>query len=62
MYTQKHLAQQPAQVQDRPREWKPEVMDKIKVFSCMAIKALDIDAIRINESTQVTWCAGTMDY
>jgi alpha-1,3-glucan synthase len=26
-----------ASVQDRLREWKPQVMDKIKVFSCMAI-------------------------
>ncbi|TFK42547.1 hypothetical protein BDQ12DRAFT_281172 [Crucibulum laeve] len=43
-----------ASVQDRLREWKPEVMDKIKVFSCMAIKALDIDAIRIDKATQVT--------
>ena len=43
-----------ASVQDRLREWKPEVMAKIKVFSCMAIKALDIDAIRIDKSTQVT--------
>lgn len=43
-----------ASVQDRLREWQPEVMDKIKVFSCMAIKALDIDAIRIDKATQVT--------
>lgn len=43
-----------ASVQDRLREWKPEVMAKLKVFSCMAIKALDIDAIRIDKATQVT--------
>ena len=43
-----------ASVQDRLREWKPEVMDKLTTFSCMAIKALDIDAIRIDKSTQVT--------
>jgi alpha-1,3-glucan synthase len=43
-----------ASVQDRLREWQPAVMDKIKVFSCMAIKALDIDAIRIDKATQVT--------
>ncbi|KAF8163338.1 modular protein with glycoside hydrolase family 13 and glycosyltransferase family 5 domains [Crassisporium funariophilum] len=43
-----------ASVQDRLREWQPDVMDKIKVFSCMAIKALDIDAIRIDKATQVT--------
>jgi len=43
-----------ASVQDRLREWKPEVMAKLQVFSCMAIKALDIDAIRIDKATQVT--------
>ncbi|KAF8197459.1 modular protein with glycoside hydrolase family 13 and glycosyltransferase family 5 domains [Pholiota molesta] len=43
-----------ASVQDRLREWKPSVMDKIKTFSCLAIKALDIDAIRIDKATQVT--------
>jgi alpha-1,3-glucan synthase len=54
-----------ASVQDRLREWNPAVMDKIKKFSCLAIKALDIDAIRIDKSTQVTldalaaWTSGT---
>lgn len=43
-----------ASVQDRLREWKPEVMAKLPVFSCMAITALDIDAIRVDKSTQVT--------
>lgn len=43
-----------ASVQDRLREWKSEVMAKLKTFSCMAITALDIDAIRIDKSTQVT--------
>jgi hypothetical protein len=43
-----------ASVQDRLREWKPEVMQKIQVFSCLAIKALDIDAIRIDKAAQVT--------
>lgn len=46
-----------ASVQDRLREWKPEVMAKLKTFSCMAITALDIDAIRIDKSTQVTVAA-----
>lgn len=41
-------------VQDRLREWKPEVMSKLKVFSCMVITTLDIDAIRIDKATQVT--------
>jgi alpha-1,3-glucan synthase len=40
--------------QDRLREWNPRVMAKLKVFSCMVIQALDIDAIRIDKSTQVT--------
>ncbi len=43
-----------ASVQDRLREWKPEVLQKLQTFSCMAITALDIDAIRIDKSTQVT--------
>jgi alpha-1,3-glucan synthase len=43
-----------ASVQDRLREWQPNVMKKIQKFSCMAIKALDIDAIRIDKATQVT--------
>lgn len=29
-------------------------MAKLQVFACMAIQALDIDAIRIDKSTQVT--------
>ncbi|KAF8843644.1 glycoside hydrolase family 13/glycosyltransferase family 5 protein [Paxillus ammoniavirescens] len=43
-----------ASVQDRLREWSPSVMAKLQVFSCMAITALDIDAIRVDKSTQVT--------
>lgn len=43
-----------ASVQDRLREWKPEVMAKLQTFACMAITALDFDAIRIDKSTQVT--------
>ncbi|KIK57781.1 glycosyltransferase family 5 protein [Collybiopsis luxurians FD-317 M1] len=43
-----------ASVQDRLREWKPSVMDKLTHFSCLAITALDIDAIRIDKATQVT--------
>ncbi|KAF9464738.1 modular protein with glycoside hydrolase family 13 and glycosyltransferase family 5 domains [Collybia nuda] len=54
-----------ASVQDRLREWKPEVLAKLQVFSCMAIKSLDLDAIRIDKATQVTvdalaaWSSGT---
>lgn len=43
-----------ASVQDRLREWNPDVMRKIQKFACMVIKALDIDAIRIDKATQVT--------
>lgn len=43
-----------ASVQDRLREWKPSVMAKLPVFSCMVINALDIDGIRVDKSTQVT--------
>ncbi|KAG8962311.1 Cell wall alpha-1,3-glucan synthase ags1 [Tulasnella sp. 419] len=43
-----------ASVQDRLREWQPAVMSKIQVFSCLAIKALDFDGIRIDKATQVT--------
>lgn len=56
-----------ASVQDRLREWRPEVMAKLKTFACMAITALDIDAIRIDKSTQVTvdaladWAAGARE-
>ncbi|KAF8580884.1 glycosyltransferase family 5 protein [Ramaria rubella] len=41
-------------VQDRLREWDPNVMQKIQKYSCLAIKALDIDAIRIDKATQMT--------
>ncbi|THU78641.1 glycoside hydrolase [Dendrothele bispora CBS 962.96] len=56
-----------ASVQDRLREWKPSVMDKLTTFSCMAITALDIDAIRIDKATQVTvdalanWASSTRE-
>jgi alpha-1,3-glucan synthase len=43
-----------ASVQDRLREWQPHVMDRLIKFSCLAIKALDFDAIRVDKSTQVT--------
>ncbi|KAF8825486.1 hypothetical protein HHX47_DHR6000210 [Lentinula edodes] len=43
-----------AGVQDRLREWKPGMIDKLKMFSCMVIQALDIDAIRVDKSLQVT--------
>jgi len=53
-----------ASVQDRLREWQPSVMERLIKFSCIALKALDFDAIRIDKATQVTvdgmanWSAG----
>ncbi|KAI9741677.1 MAG: Cell wall alpha-1,3-glucan synthase ags1 [Cirrosporium novae-zelandiae] len=43
-----------ASVQDRLREWKPSVMDKIKQHSCIAITMLDFDGFRFDKATQVT--------
>ncbi|KAH9946048.1 glycoside hydrolase family 13 and glycosyltransferase family 5 protein [Epithele typhae] len=43
-----------ASVQDRLREWDSDVMARIATFSCMALQALDFDAIRVDKSTQVT--------
>lgn len=54
-----------ASVQDRLRDWSPTVMSKLEVFSCMVIAALDVDAIRVDKSTQLTvdgmtqWAAAT---
>ncbi|KAF8522241.1 glycoside hydrolase family 13 and glycosyltransferase family 5 protein [Hysterangium stoloniferum] len=54
-----------ASVQDRLREWDPNVMQKIKKYSCLTIKALDIDGIRVDKATQITvdalasWTAST---
>ncbi|KAG1786537.1 glycoside hydrolase [Suillus plorans] len=39
---------------DRLHEWKPSVMDKLTTFSCMTTPALDIDAICVDKSTQLT--------
>ena len=53
-----------ASVQDRLREWQPTVMDRLIHFSCLTLKALDFDGIRVDKSTQVTldatatWAAG----
>lgn len=41
-------------VQDRLREWKPEVLDKIMHFSCMQIQGLDIDGFRMDKAMQIT--------
>lgn len=43
-----------ASVQDRLREWQNDVLDKIKVMSCMQISMFDIDGFRIDKALQVT--------
>ena len=41
-------------VQDRLRDWKPSVLDKINHFSCMLIQGLDIDGFRMDKGMQIT--------
>lgn len=41
-------------VQDRLREWQPDVRAKIDLFSCITIGMLDIDGFRIDKALQVT--------
>lgn len=43
-----------ASVQDRLREWVPDVLDRLSHFSCLAIQMLDIDGFRYDKATQVT--------
>ncbi|KAL9049938.1 MAG: hypothetical protein Q9162_006938 [Coniocarpon cinnabarinum] len=43
-----------ASVQDRLREWQPNVLDKINVMSCMQIAMLDIDGFRMDKGVQIT--------
>ena len=43
-----------ASVQDRLREWKPDVLEKINVMACMQIAMLDIDGYRMDKATQIT--------
>ncbi|KAG9926214.1 putative alpha 1,3 glucan synthase, partial [Aureobasidium melanogenum] len=43
-----------ASVQDRLREWKPSVLDKLQHLHCLTISMLDIDGFRIDKSTQAT--------
>lgn len=43
-----------ASVQDRLREWMPNVLEKINVMSCLQITMLDIDGFRIDKAVQVT--------
>lgn len=41
-------------MQDRLREWVPDVLDRISHFSCLTIQMLDIDGFRYDKATQVT--------
>ncbi|KAK3069316.1 hypothetical protein LTR53_012437 [Teratosphaeriaceae sp. CCFEE 6253] len=41
-------------VQDRLREWKPSVLDKISHFSYMVVQGLDIDGWRMDKAMQIT--------
>jgi len=43
-----------ASVQDRLREWRPDVLEKIMVMSCMQISMLDIDGFRMDKAVQTT--------
>ncbi|KAI4280846.1 MAG: hypothetical protein L6R38_004122 [Xanthoria sp. 2 TBL-2021] len=43
-----------ASVQDRLREWRSDVFDKIKVMSCMQIAMFDIDGFRMDKALQTT--------
>ena len=43
-----------ASVQDRLREWKPSVREKIQHLSCMQIAMLDIDGFRMDKGQQIT--------
>jgi alpha-1,3-glucan synthase len=55
-------------VQDRVRDWSPEVAERLVRLSCLAIEGLDIDAIRVDKATQMTldfatkvWASGTRE-
>ncbi|KAJ6102430.1 hypothetical protein N7486_004857, partial [Penicillium sp. IBT 16267x] len=41
-------------VQDRLRGWRPDVLAKIKHFSCLTITMLDIDGFRVDKALQAT--------
>ncbi|WBW73643.1 cell wall alpha-1,3-glucan synthase Mok11 [Schizosaccharomyces osmophilus] len=43
-----------ASVQDRLREWKPSVSEKLKRLSCLVISMLDVDGFRVDKATQMT--------
>lgn len=41
-------------VQDRLREWRPDVLAKIEHFACMTLATLDIDGYRIDKGLTIT--------
>ena len=41
-------------MQDRLREWKPSVRERIQHFSCIQIAMLDIDGFRMDKGQQIT--------
>lgn len=41
-------------VQDRLREWRSDVLEKIEHFSCMTLNQLDFDGFRVDKGLQVT--------
>ncbi len=43
-----------ASVQDRLREWKPEVNQRLSHLACLSIQAFDYDGIRVDKATQLT--------
>ncbi|KAL8997767.1 MAG: hypothetical protein Q9169_003016 [Polycauliona sp. 2 TL-2023] len=43
-----------ASVQDRLREWRSDVFDKIKIMSCIQIAMFDIDGFRMDKALQTT--------
>ncbi|KAF2665711.1 putative alpha-1,3-glucan synthase [Microthyrium microscopicum] len=43
-----------AAVQDRLREWRPDVLEKINAMTCIQIATLDIDGFRVDKAVQAT--------
>lgn len=41
-------------MQDRLREWVPDVLERLMTMSCLTIQMLDIDGFRYDKATQVT--------
>lgn len=41
-------------VQDRLREWRPDVLAKIEHFACMTLGSLDIDGYRMDKGLMIT--------